>query len=75
MPNRAPKPSGVFWDLLSPQKLAQIRVLRQLKLDIEERDGPLPSGPDEVLPPTAKRNGRKKKPNKKLETKRPERPQ
>ena len=57
VPNRAPKPSGVFWDLLSPQKLAQIRVLQQLKREIEERDNiTLPSGPDEVLPPTASRN-------------------
>ena len=56
--NRVPKPSGVFWDLLSPQKLAQIKVLRQLKQDIETRNGnvKLPSGPDEVLPPTAQRN-------------------
>jgi 5-formyltetrahydrofolate cyclo-ligase len=64
VPNRAPKPSGVFWDLLSPQKLAQIRVLQQLKFEIEERDSAtLPSGPDEVLPPTASRdrNGGKKK--------------
>lgn len=63
VPNRAPKPSGVFWDLLSPQKLAQIRVLQQLKKEIEVREGiPLPSGPDEVLPPTASRG---KKDNKK----------
>jgi 5-formyltetrahydrofolate cyclo-ligase len=56
VPDRAPKPSGVFWDLLSPQKLAQIRVLRQLKQQIEEREQiELPSGPDEVLPPTASR--------------------
>lgn len=59
VPNRAPKPSGVYWDLLSPQKLAQIRVLRQLKQEIEEREGkPLPSGPDEVLPPVAKKSGK-----------------
>lgn len=62
VPNRAPKPSGIFWDLLSPQKLAQIRVLRQLKQEIEERQGkPLPSGPDEVLPPVAKKSGNNKK--------------
>lgn len=62
VPNRAPKPSGVYWDLLSPQKLAQIRVLRQLKQEIEEREKiELPSGPDEVLPPTATRKGNKKK--------------
>jgi 5-formyltetrahydrofolate cyclo-ligase len=66
VPNRAPKPSGVFWDLLSPQKLAQIRVLRQLKQEIEESQGkPLPSGPDEVLPPVAKKSG---KPNKNKES-------
>jgi 5-formyltetrahydrofolate cyclo-ligase len=59
VPNRAPKPSGIFWDLLSPQKLAQIRVLRQLKMEIEERTGSkLPSGPEEVLPPVATRTSR-----------------
>eukprot|EP00550_Attheya_septentrionalis_P000240 CAMPEP_0198291374 /NCGR_PEP_ID=MMETSP1449-20131203/8919_1 /TAXON_ID=420275 /ORGANISM="Attheya septentrionalis, Strain CCMP2084" /LENGTH=376 /DNA_ID=CAMNT_0043990001 /DNA_START=1541 /DNA_END=2671 /DNA_ORIENTATION=- len=64
VPNRAPKPSGVFWDLLSPQKLAQIKVLRQLKEEIEEETGQtLPSGPDELLPPTAKRNRSKKQPS------------
>lgn len=26
VPERVPKPAGVFWDLLSPQKLAQIKV-------------------------------------------------
>eukprot|EP00977_Amphora_coffeiformis_P030093 scaffold44644_cov168-Amphora_coffeaeformis.AAC.1 len=63
VPNRAPKPSGIFWDLLSPQKLAQIRVLRQLKQEIEDREGKaLPSGPDEVLPPLAVKSG---KPNNK----------
>jgi len=57
VPNRVKKPSGVFWDLLSPQKLSKIRVLRQLKQEIEENTGvTLPSGPDEVLPPTAKRD-------------------
>lgn len=62
VPNRAPKPSGVFWDLLSPQKLAQIKVLRELKREIEERDAvKLPSGPDEILPPTASRKNSGKK--------------
>lgn len=62
VPNRALKPAGIMWDLLSPQKLAQIKVLRQLKRDIEERDGiELPSGPDEVLPPIASRNNPSKK--------------
>ncbi|KAL7553830.1 hypothetical protein ACHAWF_017175 [Thalassiosira exigua] len=59
VPNRLPKPSGVYWDLLSPQKLAQIRVLQELKGKIEEETGKaLPSGPDEVLPPTASRKRR-----------------
>jgi 5-formyltetrahydrofolate cyclo-ligase len=55
VPNRLSKPTeGIFWDLLSPQKLAQIRVLRQLKEEIEKKTGQtLPSGPDEVLPPVA----------------------
>lgn len=62
VPNRAPKPSGVYWDLLSPQKLAQIKVLRDLKQEIEERTGEtLPRGPDEVLPPTAKRNNNRRR--------------
>lgn len=53
---RLPKPSGVYWDLLSPQKLAQIRVLQELKRRTEEELGKsLPSGPEEVLPPTASR--------------------
>ena len=56
---RAPKPSGVYWDLLSPQKLAQIRVLQTLKQRLEaERGAPLPSGPDEKLPPLAERGPR-----------------
>eukprot|EP00980_Cylindrotheca_fusiformis_P007980 scaffold1697_cov120-Cylindrotheca_fusiformis.AAC.62 len=64
VPNRAPKPSGILWDLLSPQKLSQIRVLRQLKKEIEQRDGvSLPSGPDEVLPPIASRNAPKRNKN------------
>ena len=64
VPNRKPKPSGIFWDLLSPQKLAAIKVLRQLKQETEEKLGEaLPSGPDEVLPPVASRNNRKKKNN------------
>jgi len=54
--NRLPKPSGVYWNLLSPQKLSQIRVLQELKRRTEEELGEtLPSGPDEVLPPTASR--------------------
>jgi len=55
------KPSGVYWHLLSPQKLAQIRVLQELKRKMEMELGvTLPSGPEEVLPPTAdrKRRGR-----------------
>ena len=56
---RAPKPDGVFWDLLSPQKLGQIKVLQDLKRRIEREQGAaLPSGPDEVLPPTASRGPR-----------------
>ena len=59
VPNRLPKPSGVYWNLLSPQKLAQIRVLQELKNRTEAELGEmLPSGPDEVLPPTASRKGR-----------------
>ena len=62
VPNRKPKPSGVMWDLLSPQKLQSIRVLQQLKQQIEQQNNvQLPSGPDEVLPPVASRNKQKSK--------------
>ncbi|KAI8531908.1 hypothetical protein RHMOL_Rhmol11G0172800 [Rhododendron molle] len=48
--------SGIYWDKLSPEKLGQIRVLRELKRKIEEETGQkLPSGSSEKLPPTAQR--------------------
>jgi len=51
------KPSGILWHLLSPQKLQQVRVLRELKARIErEEQVVLPTGPDELLPPPAARN-------------------
>lgn len=51
-----PKPEGIYWDLLSPQKLAQVKVLRDLKARLEAGlDEPLPTGPDEELPPLAVR--------------------
>ena len=61
VPNRVAKPCGVHWDLLSQQKLNQIKVLRDLKQDIEQKEGTkLPSGPDETLPPTASRGNNRK---------------
>jgi 5-formyltetrahydrofolate cyclo-ligase len=58
-----PKPTGIYWDLLSPQKLAQVKVLRELKARIEAAQGvTLPSGPDAPLPPLAARNGRRRGP-------------
>ncbi|KAG8378090.1 hypothetical protein BUALT_Bualt08G0101900 [Buddleja alternifolia] len=51
-----PKPQGIYWDKLSPEKLAQIKILRVLKSKIERESGQkLPSGPSEKLPPTARR--------------------
>ncbi|KAH9611337.1 hypothetical protein KSS87_016531 [Heliosperma pusillum] len=51
-----PKPQGIYWEKLSPEKLGQIRVLRELKKRIEREMGKkLPSGPSEKLPPTAQR--------------------
>lgn len=51
-----PKPQGIYWDKLSPEKLAQIRILRELKSRIERETGQkLPCGPSEKLPPTAQR--------------------
>lgn len=51
-----PKPQGIYWDKLSPEKLSQIRILRELKHRIERETGQkLPTGPSEKLPPTAQR--------------------
>lgn len=51
-----PKPQGIYWEKLSPEKLSQIRILRQLKSKIEQETGQkLPTGPSEKLPPTAQR--------------------
>ncbi|KAL0438262.1 UNVERIFIED_CONTAM: 5-formyltetrahydrofolate cyclo-ligase-like protein [Sesamum latifolium] len=50
------KPQGIYWDKLSPEKLGQIRILRELKSKIERESGQkLPCGPSEKLPPTAQR--------------------
>ncbi|KAF5953290.1 hypothetical protein HYC85_006146 [Camellia sinensis] len=51
-----PKPQGIYWDKLSPEKLGQIRILRELKSKIERETGEkLPCGPSEKLPPMAQR--------------------
>ncbi|GFP86919.1 5-formyltetrahydrofolate cyclo-ligase-like protein cog0212 [Phtheirospermum japonicum] len=51
-----PKPQGIYWDKLSPEKLGQIRILRELKSKIERESGQkLPTGPSEKLPLTAQR--------------------
>ncbi|KAA8537932.1 hypothetical protein F0562_027488 [Nyssa sinensis] len=51
-----PKPQGIYWDKLSPEKLGQIQILRELKRKIEQETGQkLPCGPSEKLPPTAQR--------------------
>jgi len=55
---KIPKPKGILWHKLSPQKLGQIRILQELKRRLERAAGaPLPTGPDEVLPPLAERRG------------------
>eukprot|EP00897_Mesotaenium_endlicherianum_P001422 jgi/Mesen1/1307/ME000013S00793 len=57
-----PKPQGIYWDKLSPQKLATIKVLQLLKEHIEKESGrKLPSGPPEELPPTAERRSSRPK--------------
>ncbi|KAG7590382.1 NagB/RpiA transferase-like [Arabidopsis suecica] len=54
-----PKPQGIYWDKLSPEKLGQIRILRELKKRLEKNTGrKLPTGPSEKLPPTAERKRR-----------------
>nr|GMC52553.1 5-formyltetrahydrofolate cyclo-ligase-like protein COG0212 [Ipomoea batatas] len=51
-----PKPQGIYWEKLSPEKLSQVRILRELKNRIERETGQkLPCGPSEKLPPTAQR--------------------
>ncbi|CAH9078523.1 unnamed protein product [Cuscuta europaea] len=51
-----PKPQGIYWEELSPEKLSQILILRELKSRIEQETGQkLPCGPSEKLPPTARR--------------------
>lgn len=51
-----PKSQGIYWDKLSPEKLGQIRILRELKRKIEGETGQkLPCGSFEKLPPTARR--------------------
>lgn len=59
---KLPKPQGILWDKLSPQKLASIRILQTLKRKIEAETGErLQLGPSEVLPPTAERGGKRVK--------------
>lgn len=54
--NLSDVPAGIYWEKLSPEKLRQIRILRQLKRKIEQETGQkLPTGPSEKLPPTAQR--------------------
>lgn len=54
-----PKPQGIYWDKLSPEKLGQIRILREFKKRIEQETGQkLPTGPSEKLPPIAQRSRR-----------------
>ena len=40
VPERVPKPSGVMWDLLSPQKLAQIKVGARQPLALLKSEAP-----------------------------------
>ncbi|KAJ7528353.1 hypothetical protein O6H91_16G095500 [Diphasiastrum complanatum] len=51
-----PKPEGIYWDKLSPQKLSQIKVLQELKKQIEKETGEeICIGADEPLPPLPER--------------------
>mmetsp|Transcript_150411 Transcript_150411/g.464118 ORF Transcript_150411/g.464118 Transcript_150411/m.464118 type:complete len:333 (+) Transcript_150411:161-1159(+) len=61
---RLPKPTGIYWNLLSQQKLAQIRVLRKLKDIIEQETGSTLelAAQEEALPPLAKRGQRGRPP-------------
>lgn len=59
---RLPKPTGIYWNLLSREKIAQIRVLRELKALLEEEQGQeiQLAEQEEALPPLAKRGQRGK---------------
>eukprot|EP00249_Psilotum_nudum_P012994 c24092_g1_i1 orf=235-1494(+) len=47
-----PKPQGIYWEMLSQEKLSQIRVLQELKEHIEKETGNLlPGGPLKELTP------------------------
>eukprot|EP00439_Symbiodinium_sp_Y106_P084106 s176_g24.t3 len=64
------KPKGIYWDLLSREKLATIRVLQDLKARIESQTGIQLelAEQEEALPPLAKRGSPRKdkaKPRKK----------
>ncbi|XP_074576859.1 5-formyltetrahydrofolate cyclo-ligase-like protein COG0212 [Curcuma longa] len=59
---KIPKPQGIYWEKLSPEKLGQIRILQELKKRIERETGQLlPTGPSEKLPPIAARNRRRRR--------------
>lgn len=57
---RLPKPTGIYWDLLSKEKIAQIKVLRTLKALIERETGQILqlAVQEEALPPLAQRGDR-----------------
>ncbi|CAK0818239.1 unnamed protein product [Prorocentrum cordatum] len=54
---RFPKPEGIYWDLLSREKLSKIRVLQKLKALVEQETGRelKLAEQEEALPPLAKR--------------------
>lgn len=63
---RLPKPTGIYWDLLSKQKLGEIKILQKLKALIEKETGKelKLAEQEEALPPLALRgqNGKKQLP-------------
>eukprot|EP00931_Biecheleriopsis_adriatica_P068894 TRINITY_DN42788_c0_g1_i1.p1 TRINITY_DN42788_c0_g1~~TRINITY_DN42788_c0_g1_i1.p1 ORF type:complete len:431 (+),score=80.45 TRINITY_DN42788_c0_g1_i1:28-1320(+) len=63
---RLPKPTGIYWDILSKQKIAEIKVLRSLKALLEKESGKTLelAEQEEALPPLAQRGqrGQKKMP-------------
>jgi len=54
---RLPKPTGIYWNLLSKEKIATIKVLRDLKERIEKETGKELALAEQIeaLPPLAKR--------------------
>mmetsp|Transcript_4398 Transcript_4398/g.12052 ORF Transcript_4398/g.12052 Transcript_4398/m.12052 type:complete len:354 (-) Transcript_4398:86-1147(-) len=52
------RPSGIYWEKVSPQTLQRVQVLMRMKQEAEDRlEHKLPTGPEEPRPPPPLRTG------------------